>query len=108
MGRECSSYGGEERHIQAFGGEPEGKSPLKIPRRRWEDNIVMNTFTFFFSFWKKFWKNQEVQNEGKSYSSLGHEMFMLQTGTTCENADWRYSNQAAFRTAEYTHPPEDT
>ena len=28
-----------------------------------------------------------VQNKGKSYSSLGHELFMLPHGTTCVNAD---------------------
>ena len=50
----------------------------------------MYTFLFFsFLFFKKkaFLRNQEVQIEGKSYTSLGHEMFMLPTGTTCENAD---------------------
>ena len=31
----CSAYGGEERRIQSFGGVPEGKRPLGIPRRRW-------------------------------------------------------------------------
>ena len=29
----------EERHMQGFVGKPEGKRPLEIPRRRWEDNI---------------------------------------------------------------------
>jgi len=29
----------EERCIQGFGGEPEGKRPLGRPRRRWEGNI---------------------------------------------------------------------
>jgi len=50
-------------------------------------------------------RNQEVQIEGNSYTSLGHEMFMLPHGTTCENADSWYCNQAAFKTAEYAHPP---
>ena len=35
-------YGGEERRIQGFGGEPEGKRPLVRPRGRWEDNIKMD------------------------------------------------------------------
>jgi hypothetical protein len=30
MGRACSMYGGEERHIQGFGGIPKGKN-------HWED-----------------------------------------------------------------------
>ena len=38
----CSTHGGEERRIQGFGGEPEGKRPLGRPRRRWEDNIKMD------------------------------------------------------------------
>ena len=37
-----ASMGGEERRIQAFGGEPEGNRPLGRHRRRWEDNIKMN------------------------------------------------------------------
>jgi hypothetical protein len=35
IGGACSEYGGEERHIQGFGGKPEGKGPLGIPRCRW-------------------------------------------------------------------------
>jgi len=42
MGGACSVYGGEERRIQGFGGEPEGKRPLVRPRGRWEDNIKMD------------------------------------------------------------------
>jgi len=34
--------GGQERRIQGFGGEPEGKRPLGRPRRRWGDNIKMD------------------------------------------------------------------
>jgi len=34
--------GGEERRIQGFGGEPDGKRPLGRPRRRWKDNIKMD------------------------------------------------------------------
>ena len=42
MGGACSAYGGEERRIQGFGGEPQEKRPLGRPSRRWEDNIKMN------------------------------------------------------------------
>ena len=42
MGGACSTYGGEERCIQGFGGEPDGKRPPGRPRRRWEDNIEMD------------------------------------------------------------------
>jgi len=41
MGGACSAYGGEERHIQGFGGETGGKESLGRPRRRWENNIKM-------------------------------------------------------------------
>jgi hypothetical protein len=39
MGGACGARGGEERHIQGFGGEPERKRPLGRPRPRWKDNI---------------------------------------------------------------------
>jgi hypothetical protein len=32
----------EERCIQDFGGEPEGKRPLGRPRRRWEGNMKID------------------------------------------------------------------
>jgi hypothetical protein len=35
MGGACSTYGGQEKCIQCFGGRPEGKRPLGRPRRRW-------------------------------------------------------------------------
>ena len=38
----CSAYWGEERRIQDFVGESEGKKPHGRPRRRWEDNIKMH------------------------------------------------------------------
>jgi len=37
-----STCGREERRIQVFCGENEGKKPLERPRRRWEDNIKMD------------------------------------------------------------------
>jgi hypothetical protein len=42
MGWAGSTYGGEDRLIHGFGGEPERKKPLGKPRRRWEDNIKMD------------------------------------------------------------------
>jgi hypothetical protein len=38
----CSTYGGEGRCVQGLVGKPEGKSPLRRHRRRWEDNIKMH------------------------------------------------------------------
>jgi len=32
----------EERRVQGFGVEHEGKRPMGIPRRRWEDNSKMD------------------------------------------------------------------
>ena len=55
MGGACSAYGGRIRwagNVARMGerrgvyrvlvGKPEGKRPLGIPRRRWEDNIKMD------------------------------------------------------------------
>ena len=42
IGTERSTYGREERRMQGFGGEPEGKRPLGRTRRRWEDNSKMD------------------------------------------------------------------
>jgi len=42
MGGTCGAYGGGERCAQGSDGEPEGKSPVGRPRRRWEDNIKMD------------------------------------------------------------------
>jgi hypothetical protein len=39
MGGIYSTFGREERYIQCFDGENEGKRPLGRPRRKWEDNI---------------------------------------------------------------------
>jgi len=39
MGETCSAYLGEERRVQGFGEETEGKRPLGRLRRRWKDNI---------------------------------------------------------------------
>jgi len=37
----CVMYGGEEIHCVWFV-NPEGKMSLRIPRRRWKDNIKVN------------------------------------------------------------------
>ena len=42
IGGACSAYGGVEKRMLGFGGEPEVKRPLGRPRRRWEDNIKMD------------------------------------------------------------------
>jgi len=42
MDRARSAYGGEERYIEGFGREPEGKRRPGRPRRRSKDNIRMN------------------------------------------------------------------
>jgi len=41
MGRARSAHGGEERCVEGFGGEPEGKRRLGRPRRKSKDNIRM-------------------------------------------------------------------
>jgi hypothetical protein len=42
MGGSCSAYRGEEKRMQGLVGKSEGKRPLRIPRRRWDDNIKMD------------------------------------------------------------------
>jgi hypothetical protein len=42
MGRACNTNGGEEEFVVFLLGKSEGKTPLGTPRRRWEDNIVMD------------------------------------------------------------------
>ena len=42
MGGACSTYGGEDRRIQGFGGETRGREMLGRTRRRWEDNIKID------------------------------------------------------------------
>jgi len=39
MGGACTTYGGEERCIQRFGGENLGKETIWKKRLRWENNI---------------------------------------------------------------------
>jgi len=42
IGRACSTYGVEEKHIHSFGGEHVRKRPLGRPRHRWEDNVKID------------------------------------------------------------------
>jgi hypothetical protein len=42
MGRKCSTNGEKRNVYRILMGKPEGKRPLGIPRRRWEDNIRMD------------------------------------------------------------------
>ena len=39
MSGACSTYGGKDKLMQSFRGEPERKRPLRRSRCRWEDNI---------------------------------------------------------------------
>jgi hypothetical protein len=39
MGRVCSRNGEKMDAYRILVGKPEGKRPLVLPRRRWEDNI---------------------------------------------------------------------
>jgi hypothetical protein len=42
MGGERDMYGGQERCVQCFSGEPEGRRPFGRTGRRWEDYIKMD------------------------------------------------------------------
>jgi hypothetical protein len=39
MGGSCSTNGREENACRLLVGKPEERRPLRIPRRRWVDNI---------------------------------------------------------------------
>jgi hypothetical protein len=39
MGRECSTNGEKRNTYRILVGKPEGKRPLRRPRRRWVNNI---------------------------------------------------------------------
>ena len=41
FGGACSTYGERGVIYRVLVGKPEGKRPLRRPRRRWEDNIKM-------------------------------------------------------------------
>ena len=42
MGGACSTYGERRGAYRVLVGKPEGKRPLRRPRRRWGDNIKMD------------------------------------------------------------------
>jgi hypothetical protein len=42
MGRPCSTNGEKMNAVRLFLGKPEGKRPLRRPRRGWVDNIRMD------------------------------------------------------------------
>jgi hypothetical protein len=42
MGGSCSTYGEKKNVYRLLVGKPEGKRPLRRPRRRWVDNIIMD------------------------------------------------------------------
>jgi hypothetical protein len=42
MGGKCSTHGRDEKWYKILVGKPEGKRPLRIHKRRWEDNIRMD------------------------------------------------------------------
>jgi hypothetical protein len=39
MGRTCSTNGAKRNAYRTVVGKPEGKRPLRRPRRRWMDNV---------------------------------------------------------------------
>jgi hypothetical protein len=42
VGEACGTDGRGERSVTVLVGKPEGKRPLGIPKRRWEDGIRMD------------------------------------------------------------------
>ena len=42
MGKSCSKNGAGRSAFKILTGNPIGKRPLRRPRRRWEDNIIMD------------------------------------------------------------------
>jgi hypothetical protein len=42
MGRSCSTNGSKRKAYRTLVGNPQGKTPLGRPRRRWVDNIKMD------------------------------------------------------------------
>jgi hypothetical protein len=42
VGGTCGTHGEGRGIYRVLVGRPEGKRPLEIPRRRWEDNIKMD------------------------------------------------------------------
>jgi hypothetical protein len=42
MGRACTTNGAKRTAYRILVGKPEGKRPLRRPRRRWVDNVKMD------------------------------------------------------------------
>jgi hypothetical protein len=42
MVRACSTHGEKKNAYRILVGNPEGKRPLGIPRRKWEDNVKLD------------------------------------------------------------------
>jgi hypothetical protein len=42
MGRACGTNGDDENAYRILVGKPEGKRPLRRPRRRWVDNVKID------------------------------------------------------------------
>jgi hypothetical protein len=59
MGWTCSTYGKWRGIYRIVVGKPEGKRPLGRPRRRWENNIMMDL--------------QEVECGGRDWIKLAHD-----------------------------------
>jgi hypothetical protein len=59
MGGAGSTYGGGEIVYRVLVGKPEGRRPLGRPRRRWEDNIMVDL--------------QEVRCGGVDWIGLAHD-----------------------------------
>jgi hypothetical protein len=51
VGRAYGTHGGREIVYKVFMGKPEGKRPLGIPKRRWEDGIRMDLIYIVWGVW---------------------------------------------------------
>jgi hypothetical protein len=54
VGKVRGTHGRGEKHVQDLVGEPEGKSPLGRPSRRWEDGIRMDLREIGWRVWNGF------------------------------------------------------
>jgi hypothetical protein len=63
MGQVCSTQGRDDKYIQNFSGELEGKRPIGKPGRRPEDNIKINLKDIGFEVWTRFkWLRIVISN----------------------------------------------
>ena len=51
MGGACSTYGERQGPYRVLVGKSEGKSPLKRPKHRWEDNFKMDQVVRCGMYW---------------------------------------------------------